>query len=70
MTLPLALTIPAVTVCSKPNGLPMAITQSPTSNWLELPRRAKGRLPPDFRILIRARSILSSFPISRASYSV
>ena len=30
ITRPVALTMPAVTVCSSPNGLPMAITGSPT----------------------------------------
>ena len=38
MTLPLALTIPAVTVCSSPKGLPTATTQAPTFRSSELPK--------------------------------
>ena len=37
----MALTIPVVTVCSSPNGLPMAITGSPTASRSESP---KGRV--------------------------
>ena len=33
---------PTLTVCARPNGLPMAITQSPGSIWLESPNFASG----------------------------
>jgi len=32
-----------VTVCPRPNGLPMAITHSPTRNLLESPTATAGR---------------------------
>jgi hypothetical protein len=41
---PTALTMPAVTVDSKPNGLPMAIATWPGLTRLELPSLAAGRL--------------------------
>ena len=41
---PTALTMPAVTVDSKPNGLPMATATWPGRTFLELPSRA-GRQP-------------------------
>jgi hypothetical protein len=40
---PLALTIPAVIVLSKPNGEPIAATHSPTFKSAELPRVTVGR---------------------------
>ena len=39
----LALTIPVVTVCSRPKGLPIAITGSPTSSLSESPKDSAGR---------------------------
>ena len=39
---PLALTMPAVTVFSSPNGDPIAITHSPTRSLLESPMRTDG----------------------------
>ncbi len=39
MRLPLALTMPAVTVDDNENGFPTAITHSPTCTFLELPKR-------------------------------
>ena len=65
MTLPLALTIPAVTVCSNPKGLPMAMTQSPTRSFSESPISATGRLSPAL-ILMRAMSVLASLPMTLA----
>ena len=40
---PVALMTPTLTVCASPNGLPIAITQSPGSIWLESPNFASGR---------------------------
>jgi hypothetical protein len=37
-----ALMTPTVTVCSAPNGLPIAITQSPASTCDESPNFASG----------------------------
>ena len=37
MSRPVALTMPAVTVCSRPNGFPTAITQSPGRSFVESP---------------------------------
>jgi len=44
MMRPFALMMPAVTVPSRPKGLPMAITQSPTRAASESPRRSRGEL--------------------------
>ncbi len=63
----MALIMPAVTVWSRPNGFPTAITQSPTSILLESPNVAAWR--PVASILISARSVSGSVPISLASYS-
>ena len=68
MRRPLALTIPDVTVCSSPNGLPMASTHSPTSRAAESPSRTTG----NFRstsILINAISVLGSRPTTLAPCS-
>src|SRR5439155_360828 len=42
MTRPVALTMPVVTVCSRPNGLPIAITGSPTLSAAESPSGIVG----------------------------
>jgi hypothetical protein len=60
----LALTMPVVTVCSSPNGLPIAITGSPTSSRSESPNGIAGNPRPS--IFSRARSVLESLPTSRA----
>ena len=58
-----ALTTPAVTVCWKPSGLPMAITGCPTVSRRELPRATDVTpLPPR----ITARSVSGSSPTSSA----
>src|SRR4030066_1152930 len=67
--LPLALTIPAVMVCSNPNGLPTATTQLPTFRSSELPR-LRGCKSEEASILIRARSVLGSRPTILPSYSL
>ena len=67
MILPLAETIPAVTVCSRPKGEPMATTQEPTGAFLEDPNF--NGLSPFASIFINARSVTGSTPIIRASYS-
>ena len=69
----LALTIPAVTVLSRPNGEPIAITHSPTFSFETSPIRTVGR--PLASILTRATSERLSAPIvfalnSRLSASV
>jgi len=65
---PLALTIPAVTVCSSPKGLPMATTHVPTFRSSELPI-LRGTKSEDSSILIRAKSVLGSRPTIFASNS-
>src|SRR4030043_1046569 len=69
ITLPLALTIPAVTVCSHPNGLPTATTQLPTFRSSELPR-LRGCRSEEALILMRAKSVLGSRPTTLPSYSL
>ena len=61
----LALTIPAVTVDVKPNGLPTARTHSPTLRASELPIGITGKFSAS--ILMRARSVVSSVPMITAS---
>ena len=59
-----ALTMPAVTEFSRPNGEPMAITHSPTFSLLGSPTRTNGR--PVASIFTRATSERLSEPIVRA----
>ena len=61
----LAEIMPAVTVCDSVNGLPIASTQSPTCVLSELPSLTvgSGLL---VSILITARSVALSMPITRA----
>ena len=61
--------IPDVTVPPSPNGLPMAITQSPTRAVRLSPNFTNGRALPG-SILSTARSDGASRPISLAGYSV
>ena len=61
---PLALTMPAVTVFSKPNGEPIATTHSPTLSLVGSPKRTAGR--PVASILITAMSVRRSAPITLA----
>ena len=70
---PLALTMPAVTVFSRPNGEPIAITHSPTRSLLTSPIFTAGR--PVASILTTATSVRLSAPMilalnSRLSVSV
>ena len=64
---PLALTMPAVTVWSNPNGEPIANTHSPTFNAFESPNSSIGKSSPS--ILIRAISESLSEPITSATNS-
>src|SRR5262245_2751715 len=64
---PLALMMPAVTVCCRPKGDPMARTQSPTFILSESPRFAAGKAPPPCR-RSTARSVRRSTPASLALY--
>ena len=57
--------IPEVTVCSKPNGEPMAMTMSPTRALPLLPL-GSGRYADDFT-WITATSVLGSVPTTVAS---
>src|SRR5579859_4621719 len=67
---PLAETMPAVTVASRSNGLPMASTQSPTLILSESPRRAAvSGWSLGGSILITARSVSRSTPMILASCS-
>ena len=60
---PVALTTPTVTVCSRPNGLPIAMAHSPTSIRSESPSFAAIR-PSSAGIWITARSVVASVPRS------
>jgi hypothetical protein len=64
---PLALTMPCVAVCSKPNGAPIASTQSPTCTALASPRFTVGRFLAS--IFSTAMSVAVSLPSTRASNS-
>ncbi len=59
---------PEVTVLSRPNGLPIATTHSPTSSRSESPKLRRGRLVFAL-ILIIAISVFGSRPMTLASYS-
>ena len=62
-------TMPAVTVPPRPNGLPIAITQSPTRSASLSPKRTKGSLRSAFTFR-SARSVFGSRPrISASSVS-
>jgi len=61
---PFALTIPAVTVLSKPNGEPIASTHSPTLSFDGSPNRTAGS--PVASILMSAMSVRLSAPITFA----
>jgi hypothetical protein len=64
----LALTMPVVTVWSRPNGLPIAITGSPTCSLSESPNGSVGR--PVASIFSSAMSVLPSLPTTRARCSL
>jgi hypothetical protein len=68
MLRPFALTIPAVTVLSSPNGFPIASTQSPTSSWSELPSSTTARSFFD-SMRSTARSVFGSRPTTVAGSS-
>ncbi|OPZ57555.1 MAG: hypothetical protein BWY88_01172 [Synergistetes bacterium ADurb.Bin520] len=59
---------PTVMVCSRPKGLPMAATHSPTSSLSESPRERTGRSLAS--IFTTARSKVGSRPTSFAGYSL
>src|SRR5262245_40811522 len=59
--------MPAVTVCCRPNGDPMASTQSPTLIRSESPSVAEGNGPPPCS-LSTARSVRRSTPATLALY--
>ena len=63
----LALMIPAVTVDVRLNGFPMASTHSPTFSASESPMMIAGRSVAS--ILISARSVVASSPMTLALYS-
>ena len=67
MLRPFALTMPAVTVLSRLNGLPTASTHSPTRMESLLPNTTKGRRVSS--ILSSAMSVLGSEPTNFALYS-
>ena len=62
-------TMPLVTVCPTPNGLPMASTRSPTSSLSESPSLRKGSASPPASMRRTARSVRSSTPTMVASNS-
>ena len=61
-----ALTMPLVTVASRPKGEPMATTSSPTSSWPDWPMVA-GVRPETSSAWITARSVSGSVPTTVAS---
>ena len=63
-----ALIIPAVTLLSKPSGLPIAIENSPTWTLSESPSSAAVKSV--LSILITAKSVWESVPIISPLYSV
>ncbi len=63
----LALTMPEVTVLSRPNGVPIATTQSPTRVFAGSPRRTTGRSFAS--ILSTATSVAASLPSTFARNS-
>ena len=65
MSRPRALTMPAVTEPPRPNGLPMAITQSPTRSALLSPNETEGSGCPA-STLSTARSTRVSVPMTFA----
>ena len=65
MTRPVPLMIPTVTVWSRPNGLPIAITGSATRSAVELPSAIAGR--PVASTLMTAMSVSGSLPTSLAA---
>ena len=60
----MALTMPAVTEWSKPNGEPIASTHSPTRSFVESPSFTAGRSVAS--ILSSARSLRASLPTTFA----
>ena len=62
-----ALTMPAVTLFSKPNGEPIATTHSPGRSFDGSPRRTVGRFFAS--IFSTATSVCSSTPTTFAVYS-
>ena len=69
MSRPRAETMPAVTVEPSPNGLPIAIIQSPTRTWSLFAHSTNGN-GAGRSILSSARSVLLSVPINLAGYSL
>ena len=70
ISLPLADTIPAVTVPPKPKGFPTARTQSPTLKISESPKLTKGSFSPFVSTFKTAKSVLVSLPIILAINSL
>ena len=66
MSRPLADTIPAVTVPPRPNGLPIAITQSPTRNPSEFPKETAVNFESPGSICNTAISVFASRPMTFA----
>ena len=60
--------MPVLTLCSRPNGLPRLMTQSPTCRESESPTSTGVSVAPSASILITARSLDSSEPTTVASY--
>jgi hypothetical protein len=64
-------TMPRVSVCSRPSGLPSASTSSPTRTWLESPSFATASAAPlGGATRISARSKIGSAPTSSAASAV
>jgi hypothetical protein len=62
-----ALITPTLTVCERLNGLPIAITQSPGSIWLESPNFTSGSVWSGFSVSsMSALSVSGSRPTTRA----
>ena len=69
MSRPMAEIIPVLAEPPKPNGLPMANTQSPTRDFSSSPQGKYGKSLASFNFN-KARSVLESLPLISASYSV
>ena len=63
-----ALTMPVVTVCSRPNGLPIAMTPSPTSSCEESASSSGSSTEAGASTSMTATSVDGSLPTTFASY--
>ena len=60
-------TMPVVTVFDRPRGAPIAMTGAPTSRFADVAKRATVRSAGGFSRRITARSVVLSWPTTRAA---